>query len=141
MNAPVLPWLLVPAFAASPANTVSAEGEIERRAALLALEGDLVGESALLALFRAALDAYVEAATRAPPGALRRTWSLTRGWRLATWDMAYRTGKPLVRVPDQLGYDVPNGALNLHHETRTRPDDALRVLRLIERATEALRAR
>jgi hypothetical protein len=106
---------------------MSAVEELENRAVLVALSGEYVGTTPLLALLRVALDEYAAA----EPGTLLRL-RLVPGYELVG-----------TRVWDEFGNEMLSavrGALSLYRVLHSDPEEALRVLEQIENATRNLRS-
>ena len=100
--------------------------ELEYRAVLLALSGEYVGTTPLLSLLRVALDEYAEA----EPGALLRL-PLVEGYEVV--------GSRVYNALDNEMLPPVRAALSLYRVLRHEPEEALRVLRLIEDATRSMR--
>lgn len=105
---------------------MSAVEELESRAVLVALSGEYVGTTPLLSLLRVALDAYAAAM---PDPALRVP--LVAGYELI--------GSRVHLANDAELVSPVRGALSLYRVLHSDPEEALRVLQVIESHTQSER--
>ena len=122
----------------------AADVELERRAALVTLEGEQLGPEPLVGLLRDALDNYMAVARRNSESDPRYVVVLVaRRFVLLPPGTAARTNKPVRRFPvrvDPEDLDVPNAALELWGACHKDATLAVSVLDIIEERTQALSA-
>ncbi len=148
-------------------SAIVARDELERRHALETLSGEDLGRSPNLWLIREVLDRYTYVlrnawSQRQPPetpepvllvdadAGVTKRGSGGRYWLVSDGQSAVRAEpvKHLLATPEgseefgwkptPFGLDVPNAALHLWNATKWGPFETLRVIGLIEQATEKL---